>query len=723
MSLATLSIDLSVKLAEFQRDMNEAAAVAQSTKNRIDASFATLGKGIAGLGIAAAVTAGINSLRGAIDKLDGLDDLAEKFGVTAENLSAYRYAAEVAGTPTEAFASGLQKLSKSLTSAAGGSKEQAKAFQTVGVSIRDAVGNVRSVDEVLLDLADKFAGYTSGATKAALATEFFGKQGEELIPLLNKGRSGISELRSEAEKLGAVYGNDLAKAAGDFNDNLNRLSLASEAAKVSLVSGLLPALVDFTNQLIEGRKAYGGFWSALKDIGLKTDPFKTTAQNLKDANEQAEKLQATITALGALEGTKGRSTPESRAEEIAEEQKKLDLVKQRQNYLRAILGMEQNSTTGLRAMDNGIGSGGTTAAPIVPSGSTKEKDKDIERAAKMYDDLIKKIRERNAETDIELETGAKLSASQQLAIGLVEDLARAEAGLTDEQRKSFDARRAAAGQEIGQAVLRGKALDQQREYMAAIAKESQELARRAQQLDEDNRASREYLDTIGLTTRELEDLQTARMADAIARKESNLAARDEFATNELLRGQMETEIDLMREQLKLRKDTVAAQRKQEDDVSAGYSAAVKGYFDEISKRANTAKEVTGNLLGGLEDGLTSMITKGKADWSSYVDYIIDQVIRLQVIQPLLQSLFAAGGSGAGLLGSAVGAIVGGGSTTAAAAAAAPMMANGMGAKSMVNITNNVQAGVTKPDVLQALQQSERATEARIIKRLKDARVL
>ena len=236
---------------------DQTAAMFASASRSFDSlkrQAASLQTGIAAVGPTLAGVFALVGAKGALDMLDTLDDLQEKTGISVEKLSELRFAGESVGTPLEALATGVQRLSKLMSSAAGGNKEAASTFKTLGVEVKSADGALRNSEDVLGDLADRFSSYEDGAAKAALAQGIFGKSGAEMIPLLNQGREGIAKLRTEAEQLGAIYGGDLAKQAADFNDNLTKLQLASEAAAVSIGGPLLRSLSNLMNQYLEIQK-------------------------------------------------------------------------------------------------------------------------------------------------------------------------------------------------------------------------------------------------------------------------------------------------------------------------------------------------------------------------------------------------------------------------------------------------------------------------------------
>lgn len=257
--------------------------------------------GTLGAAIATALTGA--SLKGAVDLGDQLNKLGQRTGVGVEQLSALAYAGKLSDVSIEDLAVAFKNLGNFVVEAAGGNQQAIATFRKLGVEIKDTSGAIRSTDDILGDVAESFSGYEGGAEKAALATALFKKNGESLIPFLNQGRDGLREMRTEAEKLGVVYGRDLAQASENFNDNLTRMEQALNGAKIALLGEFLPGLVRLTNELIAGRKAFGSFFSALYAIGVKTAPFATYEEGAKVAREEVDRLVA------SLDKIKGKGTP------------------------------------------------------------------------------------------------------------------------------------------------------------------------------------------------------------------------------------------------------------------------------------------------------------------------------------------------------------------------------------------------------------------------------
>ena len=130
-----------------------------------------LGAGLSAAGLAAFA-------KGAIDAADNLRDLSQKTGVSVENLSRFQQAAEKSGTNIEGVGNAMVRLSRGMAEAAATGKGPAsEALRTLGISAVDASGKLRGVDQVMLEVADRFQKMPDGAQKAALAVQLFSRGG------------------------------------------------------------------------------------------------------------------------------------------------------------------------------------------------------------------------------------------------------------------------------------------------------------------------------------------------------------------------------------------------------------------------------------------------------------------------------------------------------------------------------------------------------------------
>jgi hypothetical protein len=249
MAAGSIVIDLLMKTGSFETDTKRAAKELEKLKKEA----AAIGTAV-GVAFAAATVATAAFVKQSIDAADEMGKAAQKAGVTVEALSGLKYAADLAGVSFEGLQTGIKKLNTNIFEASQGSKTQAEAFKMLGISVKDASGNIKNADAVLIELADRFSKMPDGVEKSALAVEIFGRAGADLIPLLNSGALGIKELTDEAARLGIVLDTETALAAERFNDQLSRVGFAFDGLKLQLASALLPLLNELADLMVETAK-------------------------------------------------------------------------------------------------------------------------------------------------------------------------------------------------------------------------------------------------------------------------------------------------------------------------------------------------------------------------------------------------------------------------------------------------------------------------------------
>ena len=208
-----------------------------------------------GVATAAAATALGVMVKQSIDAMDNMTKLAQSTGVAVEELSALAYAADLSGVSEDALGTSLVKLTKNMSDAAQGTGEAQKAFDALGISVKNADGTLKGADDVLGEVAGKFAQYRDGAEKTALAVALFGRSGADLIPLLNSGAEGLAEMTAEAQELGLTFDQQTGKAAEAFNDNLTRLNAVKKGLVNRITAELLPSLLNLSERFVGSAKS------------------------------------------------------------------------------------------------------------------------------------------------------------------------------------------------------------------------------------------------------------------------------------------------------------------------------------------------------------------------------------------------------------------------------------------------------------------------------------
>lgn len=178
---------------------------------------------------------------------DEIDKGAQKLQISTDLYQKLGYAASMSGADIEDVKKGVINITNALADMNNGVANASAKWDVIGVSLTDADGNLKSTEDVLLDTIDALASMEDETQRNAAANDIFGKNYSELLPLLNSGADGISELMQEAEDYGMIMSEDAVKASADFSDALERLNDTFRGLKEGAMGELLPSLTEIIN--------------------------------------------------------------------------------------------------------------------------------------------------------------------------------------------------------------------------------------------------------------------------------------------------------------------------------------------------------------------------------------------------------------------------------------------------------------------------------------------
>jgi lambda family phage tail tape measure protein len=229
---------------------------------------AGLAAGLAAGAVAAFGVAGAGIAIYAAKAANELFELSEKTGVSTEALSRFGYAAGLNGVSTEQLGKALEKLNKSAFAAAAAPAGAVNAYTRLGVALKDSDGNLRSTEDVLLDLSEKFKQLPEGMQRGALAQQIFGRAGAEMLPFLIQGKAGIQALSKEADDLGVTIGGKTAEGSHVFEQTLKRMQGALTGASNTVLKEMLPSLQAFADFILSDLKDPSGVFRSIGRVIL-----------------------------------------------------------------------------------------------------------------------------------------------------------------------------------------------------------------------------------------------------------------------------------------------------------------------------------------------------------------------------------------------------------------------------------------------------------------------
>lgn len=263
--IGALRISLGMESASFEKGAKRSAAEINALGDRAEQLGFKVGratKAMIGLATVVAGSAFVAGLKGAVtaslDLAGGLGEAAQQIGVTVRELQVLRYAAMQAGIAQEEMDGALAKGTKALGQAALGAAAPKKAFDALGVSIRDSNGHVKTIGVALPEIAERLSRIPDPAQRAAAEVAIFGRAGQKLDTILTGGKKGLEDYGKAAEDAGLIIGDDLAAKADEAADKVEELttqlkvSFAKEvAANADAILGLATALGTLTVRAVQ----------------------------------------------------------------------------------------------------------------------------------------------------------------------------------------------------------------------------------------------------------------------------------------------------------------------------------------------------------------------------------------------------------------------------------------------------------------------------------------
>ena len=234
--------------ASLKRLGNSMQGVQGRVKN-LRMAMSGLNKTFATLGLILSAGAFVRMVKGSIDAADAFGKLETQTGIAANTLQAYVNAGKLAGVEQATIEKGLRRLAQSMREADQGVATYKDAYDDLGISVRNTDGTLKTNQQVLGEISDRFAQMEDGVTKTAIAMEIFGRSGSQMVNLLNEGKVALEQFNFEVSER-------FAQNAEYFNDQLTMLGFKVTGFSRQLADGLLPTLNNlaemFSRITIEG---------------------------------------------------------------------------------------------------------------------------------------------------------------------------------------------------------------------------------------------------------------------------------------------------------------------------------------------------------------------------------------------------------------------------------------------------------------------------------------
>lgn len=252
------------------------------------------------LAIGAAVVAGAFWVENTLKNAEAQKRLATETGVSIEKIQELGYAASVSGSDAAALEGSLVSLSSKIGQAA---QTGSADFSRLGISVRDAFGNVKKADQILVEVANAFKRLNLSIPEQQSFADALGID-KSLLQLMRKSGDEIDRLRAKARALGVVT-KQQSEQIEDFNNSVTTLKFGLSALQKQIAIGLSPTLKEiadkFTDWLIANKDLIkDGMEKLFKIVGALGAAIYRIVVFVKDLIEATVGWKVAVIALVAV---------------------------------------------------------------------------------------------------------------------------------------------------------------------------------------------------------------------------------------------------------------------------------------------------------------------------------------------------------------------------------------------------------------------------------------
>lgn len=631
-------------------DVQDFANIGGPLQNTLSGIVGKLG----GVGIAAAAVGTAFAMAGgkALQLAGELMDISGATGIAAGKVADFKTSVIEAGGKAEDAAQILSKLNQSAQEAAAGNENLQKAFQRLGVFVTDATGKIRPTGDILSDLTRLFQEGKLAPEQYAAAVDVLGK--------------GINRL--ELQKLRAIEDVNITQAAQDvdrFNDEIDKLQdtinkkliLAfggfAKAVNEGGIAGGLAAITEELGRFVGAilnvpTDAIGAVWNAIVPDFLKLnkvaglgDPIIALSNKAEEARKKAiedakkynNDFQREMNRAKAIaEQNKPKGAPAgppqqggfgkpSEAQLTAEreylkrlEESKVEIARRGElaaNTARlqeALKGVEKLKATALK------GESDITAININAA-------KDIEKA-KLDINSKERLTELQKKTEFE-------QKKKEIELKALEDIQQVRLRMAEDERREQE--------RITILIQQSKARVTEEQALNDVMRRRFEFQNANATASDRERANAEELFNVE--------------ADRLAKIREIQLIKD-LPPDELKRREEELNT-VYKERLRLLKQQQEENYKTTQDFSKGWERAFKQYREDANNSFETAGRIFDKITSGMEDNIVDFAKTGKFEFKSFMNSVLEELLRSQVRQ-LMAQVFNIGGSrggGGSILGS------------------------------------------------------------------------
>lgn len=177
-----------------------------------------------------------------------IEELGRATRMTTNQVQELQYAFAAKGIDADKLPQTLLWLARSEVGAARGIKQQTVAFQALGVSVKDAQGHLKPLQQLLYETTDALHHQSNAAKADAISQMLFGRGVRDILPIVQGGSKALRDMAQDADKSGFVISPEDLDRGEQLAAQWSRLQLQFAGVRNSLAVAAMPVVSDVLGQ-------------------------------------------------------------------------------------------------------------------------------------------------------------------------------------------------------------------------------------------------------------------------------------------------------------------------------------------------------------------------------------------------------------------------------------------------------------------------------------------
>lgn len=243
-TIASLLVNILARTDGLRDGLNRARGQLRGFGGAIRSIASSGAAQLAGLGAGLVAAFSVHRLSSFVKEqgnaIDELGKMAERLGVTTEEMTGFERAAALSGVTVEQVEKAISRMQRTLLEAQMGGREASETLARLGLNV-DHLASMDPAAQFGM-MADAIMRLPPGMERMNAAMRVFGRSGGELLNFLKEGSAGFDRMSAQAKKAGTSFAAVDFQAVQNANDSITKLELAVQGLGRQFAIALAPSI-------------------------------------------------------------------------------------------------------------------------------------------------------------------------------------------------------------------------------------------------------------------------------------------------------------------------------------------------------------------------------------------------------------------------------------------------------------------------------------------------